>query len=494
MAAPIEDTANSSGWARLYPGGLAGRISGSASKEQADLWPNTTRLLPWMLALFLVLLWLTPIDSTTLPVRLPIDSTLDRFAIGALVVAWLIALGVGGTFSPKWRPSKATAGVGIFLLVATASIILNLASVVRDEELSLALKQIALLASFGSLFVVVATGIRRQEVPRFTAFMLILASVMAVGTIIQYRTGANYFYQWMSKLPLLSVEPPPTNVNYGRPDILGPTKHGLAVSTMLGLMMPFAIVGLLRSKARGRRLLYAIALTLLIAGSIATLRKTAFVLPVVAVFTLVLYRPKQMLRLLPLGILILGCVKVAAPQALGGIRSQILDDPEHSTEARTRDYAAVEPDILSHPLIGRGYGTYSPKGYLETTHGERHRLLDNQALTLLIEIGIAGLAAYLCVGVLAIVAFHKTARSDNLTRAGPAIAAIAATVVFFVANDLFDTLAFRQAPYVFFFVLGIGVVATSRASEDSSPESAQEEVDRKPIRVGAIGEEEGLLT
>jgi len=279
----------------------------------------------------------------------------------------------------------------------------------------------------------------------------------------------------MSKLPLLSVAPPPSGTTYGRPDIVGPAQHGLAVTTMLILMMPFAIVGFIGSKTRARRLLYAIALVLLMAGSIATLRKTAFVLPVVAALTLFLYRPKDMLRLLPLAILVVGCAKVAAPQALGGIRSQILNDPEHSTEARTRDYSAVVPDILSHPLIGRGFGTYSPRGYLETAHGERHRLLDNQLLTLLIEVGIVGLVAYLCVGVFAIVDFHKTARSRNFARAGPALAAIAATVTFFVANDLFDTLAFRQAPYVLFFLLGIGVIATSRQSESALPEGPRVE-------------------
>ena len=66
--------------------------------------------------------------------------------------------------------------------------------------------------------------------------------------------------------------------------------------------MPLAIVGMTSSRRTLVKVLYALALGLLFAGTVATLRKTALVLPAVAIVALTLYRPRQMARLAPLGI------------------------------------------------------------------------------------------------------------------------------------------------------------------------------------------------
>ena len=44
-----------------------------------DVWPHTTRALPWALAGFLTMVWLVPFDSISLPVSLPLD-TFDGIA------------------------------------------------------------------------------------------------------------------------------------------------------------------------------------------------------------------------------------------------------------------------------------------------------------------------------------------------------------------------------------------------------------------------------
>ncbi len=412
-----------------------------------------------------MILWLVPIDATTLPVKLPFDSTIDRFEILVLGMTWVLALGAAGSYGPRWRHSKANLGLAVFLAIATASVVLNLTAVARAEELQLALKKLSLLGCYAAFFVVVATSLRRREVPRFAVLLVVLAAVAAVGTVIEYRTGVNYFYHWAARLPFVSVAPEPPDPKYARPSIVGPTHHGLAIATILVMVMPLAIVGLASGRTRFSKLLYALALGLLLAGTVATLRKTALVLPAVVVVVLTVYRPRQMARLAPLGIALIVAMQAISPGALAGIRYQLEGGSRLSTEGRTSDYAAVVPDIANSPVIGSGFGTYDPTIFREQHRDERHRILDNQLLMLLIEAGLVGVLAYLGVGLLGIASLNSTARLAAEPRAGPALAVVAATCAFLVSNLLFDTLAFPQVPYVFFFLLGLGIVAAQDVPE-----------------------------
>ncbi len=426
--------------------------------EMGGDWPNTTRLLPWLIAAFLVSLWLIPIDATYLPFKLPFDSTIDRFELVGLTLVWLIALASAGPYGPEWRPNRVNVGIAVFLLIAMASVVLNLTNLVRAEELQLAIKKLTVLFCYAIFFVVVATSMRRRELPRFLILMLGLAALTALGTIIEYRTGVNYFHNLAAKLPVLNVEPAPPDPKFGRPSIVGPTQHGLAVATMLSMMVPLAVVGFMSAKRRRDQVLYGLTLALLFAGAVATLRKTALVVPAAALVVLCVYQPRRMLRLLPLGLAMVVLMQVISPGALSGIRYQLEGGDELSNRGRTSDYAAIKPDLVSHPLIGRGYGTYDPKAYLETRKPERHRLVDNQYLLLLIEVGIIGAVAYAIVSILSITMLHRSARSKDFARAGPALALIGSIIGFLVANVLFDTLAFPQVPYLFFCLLGFGVV------------------------------------
>ena len=49
-----------------------------------------------MLAAFLVMLWIVPFDSASLPVHLPFESKLDRVVIIGISFVWLASLLVAG--------------------------------------------------------------------------------------------------------------------------------------------------------------------------------------------------------------------------------------------------------------------------------------------------------------------------------------------------------------------------------------------------------------
>lgn len=444
------------------------RARGGASPDGAGAagdWPRTTRVLPWMIAGFLVMVWLVPVEFTSLPVHLPFDSKIDRFALAVLAGTWLISLGTG-SLGPRWRSSPVNVAVLALVVIAIASVAINVTALARVEELELGLKKLSLLLCYAALFVIVATSVRRREIRSYLKLMIGLACITALGTVIEYRTHVNYFFELANHLPFLSVEAPPAGPKYGRATIAGPTQHGLADATILGMVIPFVVVFMLQATERKRKIAYGVLIAILFAGGVATLRKTAIVLPVTGFLVVMAYRPLALRRLLPLGVGLLLFAHFISPGALGSIHYQLEGGDKRSNEGRTADYAAVVPDIETHPWLGRGFGTYDPLIHNLKAHpGERHRFLDNMVLHLLLEIGMLGVIAYLMIAVVAAKGLHRLARLRETRKSGLAVALIGAVVVCMVANVLFDALSFVQVPYLYFFLLAFAVivVASERA-------------------------------
>ena len=113
------------------PATLAQNPSPALTDAVGGDWPRTTRLLPWLLAGFLVVLWTIPIDASNLSFQLPIDSRIDRFEIIVILFVWAVAIVGAGRYGPTWRHSKINLAVGAFLLVSTLSVVLNLTDVAR---------------------------------------------------------------------------------------------------------------------------------------------------------------------------------------------------------------------------------------------------------------------------------------------------------------------------------------------------------------------------
>ena len=59
-----------------------------------------------------------------------------------------------------------------------------------------------------------------------------------------------------------------------------------------------------------------------------------------------------------------------------------------TVSSRTSAYDAIRPDVWTHLLLGRGWGSYDPNS---------NRILDSEILLRLIEGGVVGLAAFVLV-------------------------------------------------------------------------------------------------
>lgn len=415
-------------------------------------WPHTYRLLPWSIAAFMVMVFIVPFDAMSLPFHLPVDSKLDRFVLVPVVALWLSALAVGGRNAPRLRPTPINWATGALLFVAIVSVGWNVHILSVQGEVVLALKQYALLVTFILFMYLVATSIRPGEARAFAKLIVVLGCLTAIGTIYEYRTDVNLFYKWAGDIPGVGVAADPAGIDAeGRRTINGPTGHGLAVAAMMAMVLPFAINLYVQSTRRGNRRLYGLAIAILFAGGVATVRKTSVIVPLSALLVMTMYRPRQMIRLLPLGLVVVALVHVIAPGAMGGVRNQL--DPSRlfssaSSEGRTEDYKAVGPDIHARPVLGRGYGTYDPLKY---------RFIDNQYLLMLIETGVIGTGIYVLLILLVVRVAHPAIRGWDPIRGPPALAAAAAAVAFGISNLLFDVLAFPHVPYLFGFAAGLGI-------------------------------------
>jgi hypothetical protein len=426
-------------------------------------WPRTTRILPWLIALFVAMLYLFPFNDANLPVSLPFGLRLDRILLVLILAVWLLDSLV--TPRPPRARSRWTApqiAVLIFLIVACASILLNWQVLFALGDLSVAVKKLFLLVSYLTFLVIVAKVIRPSEIKAFTMLIVGLGALEALGAVYEYRTHVNLFYTLANDLlpgVHVSIAPALRGVDeLGRWNVIGPTDHGLALTGTLTMTLPFALVMLMEAKDRRTKLLSGFASAAIFAGCVATLRKSAFVAPAAAILVLTLYYRTRMVRMLPVAVVLGAMVHVLAPGALGSVFDFLKPSTlvgVNTTKQRLTDYDAVGPYVFQRPLIGRGYETFLPPKY---------RFLDNAYLGLLIETGLIGLIAYLGMIATSGAAAFRLARQHS-PRSPPALAAAAGIAAFGVLSELFDVLGFPEVPYLFFLLTGL-VVVCLRAEPD----------------------------
>jgi hypothetical protein len=437
-------------------------VSRAASK--AGDWPRTTRVLPWLIAAFLVVVWLVPFNEIQLAMSLPVDLKFDRLLLPVLVAVWALVLAAGGRDRPVVRATWIHVAVGAVVAVACLSLVLASHSLAEMLEFDTAVKKLTLLGSYVMLFVIVASVVRPGEVRPFLTFTLVLASICALGTIVEYRFSFNAFF-WVSDAILpgtftIAQVTPDGIDEIGRRLVRGPGQVSLETVAMLTMALPIALSRLIGSEAGRRRLLYAAVTALLMAAMVSTFRKTALIAPVSVCLTFAYFRRGELLKLAPLGIVLVLLIQVLSPGALTGVTSQLDRSRLGVTTVsdRTADYDAVRPDLWTHLALGRGYGSYEHTSY---------RLLDMELLRQIIEVGVLGLIAYALMAIAVIAVAHRPIRARG-PDAPVALAVAAAAVCFLVVSTLFDVMSFPHVPYIFLFMAAMLAVITTTPQREPS--------------------------
>jgi hypothetical protein len=426
----------------------------------SDAFPRTRRPLPWILAVFVAMLFFVPVDATSINVHLPVNSHLDRFAIVVVMLIWFVLRGDQRTV---WRSSRSklfVAAVAIFWAVLIAGLIVGSGRIIRLNEWTLAQKQIALIASFFVIGWFALSALRPQDLRGFSTYLIGLGTLLAVGMLVESRTGYNVFYSVSGTIlaPIATVAKAPTELNGaltdGRVIVVGPTGHGLAAVTLLASVMAFALIRTFDAPNRRSWLLNAMAFALMATAAVATQKKTAIVVLIAMVVFVGMHRPRALLRMLPLGVALIAFMHVLAPGNIGTVLDPTLWFKSSSTAHRSNDLATIMPDVSAHPLLGRGYGS------IDVDKPDQFRILDDQYLGILWQTGVLGLLAFLAMIITPVLGARRACRGRDPALARSAIAASGGCIAFLVVNALFDTFSYSQAPYMFFILAAFCVVAS----------------------------------
>ncbi len=176
------------------------------------------------------------------------------------------------------------------------------------------------------------------------------------------------------------------------------------------------------------------------------------------------YRPRQVMRLAPVGlVLLVGLVHLVSPGAIGSLFSASSGASSSSTSHRIGDFSDVAPDVVARPLLGRGYGTLDPD------QPKLFRINDDEYIDQIWEVGVVGLLAYIGMILAPIVIARRAIRSRDPVISSLSLAGAGACFSFLVANALFDTLSFPQAPYMFFIVAALTTVAAGGPEGNVQP-------------------------
>jgi hypothetical protein len=428
--------------------------------DEDDHWPHTTRLVPWLIAGFIVMLWLVPFNKIQLAISTPIDMKLDRLVLPFIVGAWLLAFAAGPKFAPRLRMTWIHVALGTFLAFAFLSVVVNAYDLNQTLEFDLAFKKLPLLVSYLSIFVIVASAVRPGEVRAFMTLTLGLAVITGLGLVYELRFQQNLFSLWTDKLlpGVFQVELADATVvdSQGRRGIVGPAEVGLEAVSMLSFALPIVLVGIVTAGDRRKRILYVLAACALVAGTLATGRKSALVAPASVLLTLAYFRRRELLSLAPVGLAVGAVVTVLSPGMIGGIIAQFTRSDASTvatTSDRTADYDAIRPDLWTHILFGRGYGSYNHDTY---------RILDSEILMRTVETGALGLAAFLLIGVSVVFAARRTIAARDPLTSPPALIGAAVAVCFIVVSTLYDVLSFPHATYIFLYMAGLTTVVVGR--------------------------------
>jgi O-antigen ligase len=435
-----------------------------------DAFPHTRRPLPWILAVFLGIVILVPVDATTVNVHLPVNSNLDRFLVIVMVFLWFLLRGDERSVWRSRRSKAYVAAVALFWAVLVVGVLAGSGRIIRLNEWTLSEKQFALIASFFIVGWFALTALRPRDLRGFSTYLLGLGTLFALGMLIESRTGYNAFYEISRTIlkPIATVGPTPTTLNGqltdGRVIVVGSTGHGLAAASVLVSVMGFALIRIFDAPSRKSWWLNAFAFGLMASAAIATQKKTALVVLVAVILFVGFYRRRKFMRLLPLGIVLIAFMHVLAPGNIGTVLNPTLWFGNTSTTHRTNGISSIWPDVVAHPLLGRGYGS------VNVDKPDQFRILDDQYLSILWQTGALGLLSYLWMIIAPIVGARRARRSRDPTIARTAIAASAGCLAFLVVNVLFDTFSYSQAPYMFFILAAFCVVASGAESPEGSPQ------------------------
>jgi O-antigen ligase len=389
------------------------------------------------------------------------------FGLGALLW-WVGAKLAGWPATRQWSPVRTV--MGVVLVCVLASYIAGSAfgwyapsnmhqrtddvltldyptvSAVNAAMLKAADRGLLAFASWMGVVLLTVDGMRHwRDLEKLVRFLVWVATLIAAMGIFQFYTGVNlasYIHipglqqnsevlRSLTRSVLVRVSATSTH----------PIEFGVVIAALFPLALHVAF-------HRTRRLDLVPAFAMGVAVPLAVSRSGVLVFVVTLIVMMVYWPSAWRRRALVVAPIAVVALRLAIPGLVGTIFSLfagIAGDP--SVTGRTSDYGVVLGLYSQHPWFGRGLFTFIPSLY---------RILDNQMLMVLVELGIVG---FLAVTLLFVVGFLSglgaRRRCADPARGHLAMAASAGLLGIFLAYFTFDAWGFAQAAGTSFLLLGL---------------------------------------
>lgn len=420
-------------------------------------------LLAWrtLLAVILLVILFIPIRRYTVSGNMPFELEPYRIVIALVLACWFCALAVDPAV--RWRKTGLEAPIATLLLAILLSLTLNVSRVNAHHDV--VIKQVTFFCSFFLIIFFIASVIRtRRDLDLMIRVLVGGGAVVALLTLVEWRTHSNYFNWYGRVLPFLHyVDEGQAVVRGTGVRARGSAQHPIALGAFVVMLIPLAVYLYQLDK----RKIWLACGGLLTLGALATGSRTGAIMLFALLFSFLAIKPRETVRLLPALLPLMIVVQVVMPGTLGTFKSMLnpsymLHEQSYdqgSGAGRVADLGPALNQWSRKPFLGSGFGTRIADS--NATAGSDTQILDDQWLGTLLEIGAIGALSLLWLYVRAIRRLKARARSstgpDGWLMTGLASALIALAVGMLT----FDCFAFVQVTFISFVFLGLTAAATS---------------------------------
>ncbi len=441
--------------------------------ELAPAQPDVVTLLTVYLFLLVALpsrLTVAPLGAAGTPTQL----------IGLLALLWWIFYEIQRTTSSAVGAQPVRAMYVVMACAFAASYLAAMTRPIDAVESSSADLGMVATAAWGGVLLLANDGIFSwQRMHVLLRRMAMAGGAIATLGIIQFVTGDAL----VDKIAIPGLRP---NINltgvalrngFNRP--AGTALHPIEFGAVISMILPIALTLALNDRSRNllRRWYPVVAMAL---AAVLSISRSALIASLLALVLLAASWSRTRRLIGAAAVLGLGsAVFLTIPGLLGallGLFTGIGDDS--SAQSRSGSYAIAAEFIARSPLVGRGLFTFQP----------RYRILDNQYLGLMIDVGALGLMSFVAL----IVAGLWCARAVRRHTAEAYTREVAQSLVGSIAAGasglaLFDGFSFPMSAGLFFLILGLsgalwrlarssppsGLASTSPASRLSAQRRAR---------------------
>ena len=317
----------------------------------------------------------------------------------------------------------------------------------REVMMTAADRGLLAVAAWAGVVMMCTASLRTwAAIDRVIAWIVGLATVVAMLGIVQFFTGLDI--SGFIRIPGLVA-----NTDFGGVlersvlrRVAATAIHPIEFGVVMGACFPLALHRAAFSPHQVRGWLQVAAIGT--AAMMSVSRSAVLVMGIALAILFVGWPREWRSRAVVIGPIALVALRLLVPGLLGTIRTMWTNlFADSSTTGRTGDYGVVLHLFARNPVFGRGHFTFVPRYY---------RIVDNQFLVSLVEVGAVGLTAFVTLAGAAILAtLMARRRGTSAEHRHLALALCASIAGIIVSFATFDALGFQMVSGTTFLLFGL---------------------------------------